>query len=189
MKMNEREKKNKLDKTIDGYKVRWQFFNLLLCCELYLIFMVFCLFGVNALITASFNKYIQEVSESIPLILMITVPLALLSFINYFIGPVVCILTDDGIHHKSGFIRWKEISKIEYNIELPSRYRCDCNKIEIFVKDEAIEIDHAPLYTLFKIKRMQPQIKMDIAKWDKIFLIIIAVLPFVVGAILPLISD
>lgn len=194
MRKQEREKKNKLDKTIDGYKVRWQFFSVMLYLLLYLLCYLFMIPGFFYYLwgLATFSDVVQIFDTIIVLFGWTIVSLAVLSVINLFVGPVVCILTDDGIHYKGGFVKWKDISKIEYSIDLPLGYSGgfdNCNEAVVHTKNEEITIRHAPIYMLLKIKRLQPQIKMGYEKGNKWFLIFCAVLPFVVGVILPLITD
>lgn len=178
---------NPFDKTVEGYKVRCQFFSgllgMLLILFLYLawVFGWFVLWGIW-----SFEDVVRELDQVIVRVfLFFIVPLFVLSVINRFIGPVICILADDGIHHKGGFAKWTDVLSIEYHPDIVSKIQF--SRIVIYTRSDEIVINHAPLYMLIRIKRMQPQIKIRLNKFKKYFSIIFMVILMVVGAVFPIV--
>lgn len=178
---------NPFDKTVEGYKVRCQFFSgllgAILVSHVYLawVFGWFVLWGIWPL-----EEIVQGLDQAIVGVFSIFIaPLFVLSVINRFVGPIVCVLTDDGIHHNGGFVKWKDILSIEYNPELVRKIQF--SRIVIYTRSDEIVINHAPLYMLIRIKRMQPQIKIRLNKFKKYFSIIFMVILMVVGAVFPIV--
>ena len=175
---------NSFDKTVEGFKIRCQFFSGLLGMHLVLylylawVFGWFVLWGIWSL---------EDIVKGIDGIFVGTlVPLGtlfVLSVINRFVGPVVCILADDGIHHKGGFIKWTDILSIEYRPDILSKVQF--SRIVIHTRKDELTIIHAPLYMIIRIKRMQPQIKIRLNKSEKYFGIIIMVICLIIGALIP----
>ncbi len=180
-------KENRLDKLVEGYKVRLQFFSgllgLLLALYLYLawVFGWFVLWGIW-----SFEDILRELDQVIVRVFLVFIgPLFVLSVINRFIGPVICILADDGIHHKGGFVKWTDILSIEYRPDIVSKIQF--SRIVIHTRNDEFIITHAPLYMLIRIKRIQPQIKIRLNKFEKYSFIILMVVFMVMGAVLPVV--
>ena len=176
---------NPFDKTVEGYKVRCQFFSgllgAILVSHVYLawVFGWFVLWGIWPL-----EEIVQGLDQAIVGVFSIFIaPLFVLSVINRFVGPIVCVLTDDGIHHKGGFVKWTDILSIEYCPDTFSKTQF--SRIVIHTRKDELTIIHAPLYMIIRIKRMQPQIKIRLNKSKKYFGIIIMVICLIMGALIP----
>lgn len=175
---------NPFDKTVEGYKVRCQFFSgllgAILVSHVYLawVFGWFVLWGIWSL-----EDIVQGLDGIFVGTLLLFGTLFVLSVINRFIGPVVCILADDGIHHKGGFVKWTDILSIEYCPDTFSKTQF--SRIVIHTRNDEFTITHAPLYMIIRIKRMQPHIKIRLNKFTKYSVIIIMVICLIMGAFLP----
>ena len=109
---------------------------------------------------------------------------------RYF-GKIVCVLTDDGIRYDEGFIGWDCISKIEYVIDLPSRYRYDpkrkCRAV-VYTENKTIILYHAPHSILQSVKKFKPQIKTQLSNGSKWLIAILTLLPIVLVLLIPFLT-
>lgn len=66
------------------------------------------------------SKWTSDLLISVEVCLGFAIPFIILSLLNrrYF-GKIICVINEDGIHHKDGLTKWDDIVKIEYEIELP----------------------------------------------------------------------
>ena len=176
--MKQKQENKKLRK-IKGEKIRWQYFNMLICLFLLIELMLFCIIITTAINKGEFTSLLWlEDYVSVSLILLIIIsPFCILSLLNrFFFGSTVCVLTDKGIHTKDTFIYYEDIELIEYDINLPGKYSWQfCGmyvtgktiggkKIKIFVK-------HVPFYIMKRIKKQSPKTEMRLSGWSKFILI------------------
>ena len=176
--MKQKQENKKLRK-IKGEKIRWQYFNMLICLFLLIELMLFCIIITTAINKGEFTSLLWlEDYVSVSLILLIIIsPFCILSLLNrFFFGSTVCVLTDEGIHTKDTFIYYEDIELIEYDINLPGKYSWQfCGmyvtgktiggkKIKIFVK-------HVPFYIMKRIKKQSPKTEMRLSGWSKFILI------------------
>ena len=184
--------KNRL-RDIEGVKIRWQYFTApLLILGIVAIWAPFIIFVLefNAG-NFDFSKWLSDgLWTSVWICFVFSVPFLILSPLNRrLFGKIVCVLTEDGIHHKDGFVRWNEIVKIEYEIDFPggiiARYQY-CRAI-IYTSKEEIVIRHAPLFLLFKVKKQNPDVQTGVSKSSKwkvgFFLVALALIPFLIPLI------
>lgn len=183
--------KDKKKEKVEGYKVRWQFFGPLL--YLFLFMWIGSVYGL--LVTMIGRNTPEEIVESLYIAVymfgMIIVPFSVLALINRFIGITVCVLNENGMNYKGRLIKWKDITKVEYEFDLPlGRHSLgQCNCATVFTKDDEIEIRHAPFYMLSKIKKYRPDIKVGYTKWSRNFLIAVTVIALVFPIIIACFTD
>ena len=113
-------KKNHL-REIVGDKIRWQYFTWPLLILLFCMILVpYCIF-VFSLSMGEFNlsKWTSDLLISVEVCLGFAIPFIILSLLNrrYF-GKIICVINEDGIHHKDGLTKWDDIVKIEYEIKI-----------------------------------------------------------------------
>lgn len=153
--------------------IRMQYFNIILyycaICAIWIPFMVIVIsfmFG-----DIKWADVLETVWISLALHGMLALPFSVLSILNRFLfGKIVCVLCEDGIQLDGTLIKWKNIKKIEYQIELPSRgmfLHKQYNRAIVYTKNEDITIQHAPLYILRAAKRVRPDIDARITKASK----------------------
>ncbi|MBE6699172.1 MAG: hypothetical protein E7584_02895 [Ruminococcaceae bacterium] len=164
--------KNRL-REIEGVKIRWQYFTApLLILGIVAIWVPFIIFALefNAG-NFDFSKWLSDgLWTSVWICFVFSVPFLILSPLNRrFFGKIVCVLNEDGIHYKDGFVRWNEIVKMEYEIDFPgghiARYQY-CRAI-IYTSKEEIVIRHAPLFLLSKVKKQSSDIPTGVSKNSK----------------------
>lgn len=179
--------KEKRKEKVEGYKVRWQFFGVFVYMFLYMALAVVYAVLVMMILDSSYTNEmaLEFILTAAYLFGMIIVPLSVLAVINRFIGITVCVLNENGINYKDRLIKWKDITKVEYEIDLPlgNHGLGQCNCATVFTKDEEIEIRHAPFYILSKIKEYRTDIKVGYTKLSRNFLIAVTA----IGLILPII--
>lgn len=177
--------KDKKKEKVEGYKVRWQFFGPFL--YLFLFMCIGWVYGI--LVTMIGRNTPEEIVESLYIAIymfgMIIVPFSVLALINRFIGITVCVLNEKGINYKGRLIKWKDITKVEYEFDLPlgNHNSGQCNCATVFTKDDEIEIRHAPFYILSKIKKYRPDIKVGYSKFCRYFLIIVTAIVLILPII------
>ena len=159
---------------INGTKIRWQFFTwpifILLFC---MLFAPYCTL-IFSLLDGKFilSEWLSDFSISVFVCLVLAIPFIILYILNlHFFGKIICVLNSDGIHHANGLIKWDDITKIEYEIVLPSRGRSSrenayCHSV-IYTKKETIKLIHTPLYFIFKVKKHKPSIDAKLSKGSK----------------------
>jgi hypothetical protein len=186
-------KGNKLNE-IDGRKIRRQYFTLPVVMHYVLmLFVPYCIL----VFTIQLNKFnmqewISSVWISVWVCFCFSLPWMILRILNkrYF-GKIVCVLTDDGIHYDKEFIGWEYISKIEYVIDLPSRYRYDpkrkCRAV-VYTENKTIILYHAPHSILQSVKKFKPQIKTQMSNGSKWLIAILTLLPIVLVLLIPFLT-
>ncbi|MBQ8310313.1 MAG: hypothetical protein IJX80_04780 [Clostridia bacterium] len=184
-------KKNHL-REIVGDKIRWQYFTgpllILLFC---MIFVPYCFF-VFSFSTGEFNlsKWFSDLLVSIEVCLGFAIPFIILSLLNrrYF-GKIICVINEYGIHYKNGMVKWEDITKIEYEIELPGgtvkKENLFCHAV-IHTKKQKITLIHAPIFFISKVKKHKPSIDVGVSKNSKWIICFIIALLVIAVPIIPL---
>ena len=153
-------------------KIRRQYFNgPIYLLSTVLIPLYFFLLIADLATGHGFIATIRELITSLWVPLVWIGPLTILSYLNrsYF-GKVICVLTPDGLQHDRGFIPWNQITKIEYEIVLPSRNISYTNRINscfahIHIKDEKdLLLIQAPYFLLKRVLKYNPDIQTGFTK-------------------------
>ena len=158
--------------------IRMQYFNIILyycaICAIWIPFMVIVIsfmFG-----DIKWADVLETVWISLVLHGMLALPFGVLSILNRFLfGKIVCVLCEDGIQLDDTIIKWKNIEKIEYQIEFPSRRTFlpkQYNRAIVYTNNKEIPIQHAPLYILRAAKRMCPGLDAHVTKGSRNFILI-----------------
>ena len=179
---------------IEGEKIRWQYFTFpLLTLGIIAIWVPYVIF-VLELYADSFNfsKWLSEnLWIGIWVCFCFSIPFLILSALNRrLFGKIVCVLNEDGIHYKDGFVRWNEIVKTEYEIDFPSRTskRHQFCRAIIYTSKEEIVIRHAPLFILSKVKKQNPDIQTEVSKNSKWMVGFLLVALLIIPFLMPLIA-
>ncbi len=176
---------------IEGKKFRMQMTTYLFLCN-----FIFCsVFIMIAFISPKFNKDIvvnytySDVLDVLFYIVGSFLILILLRLINiFFAGKIICVVDQNGIYYKGGFIRWKDVRKIEYRVGIPSRYSIDnssfsCVHITGWCLDTVIM--HMPSSFLGYVKRHKPGIKTSYTPGSVATMIFLLAFPIVVSILIP----
>ena len=181
-------------KDSNGKKIRWQYFNTFI----YVMLAFFPMPPVMIIVMGlkENNLDLAETIEAIPTALIIWgvffVPFIILSLFNRFLfGKIVGVVRNDGLLLENDFISWKQIQKITFNPSISSRFKASYTYASLLIKSDTeteytIDIMHFPMYGLRKIKKYNPEIKIEWGK-DGIFTILfIALMPTLLSIIIPL---
>ena len=72
------------------------------------------------------------------------------------LGRIVCVINEEGIYYYHGFIEWKAIERVEYDIESKGRYAPTVTSIYIMGKKREPKIVYnVPYFALRKIKKFK----------------------------------
>lgn len=154
--------------TVSGTDIRMQYFNSYMYTVAGGVLLVYLI-----LLCATWGdpRYpLEETLASIPVGVVLLSPLIILSILNrFFIGRIVCTLSEDGICTENEMISWDEIQSVNYIAELPARHnrrwcRLCVLREKQFGKEFTTEIQHFPYYGLRKIRQLRPNLK---ATFDK----------------------
>lgn len=181
---------NKL-KEIDGKRIRRQYFTIpvLLHYAIMIFVPYYILIFTIQLDKFNMQEWIASIWTSIWICFWFSLPWIILKILNRLcFGKIVCVFTDDGIYHRNGFIEWDRVSKVEYIIDLPQRYKHDperkCRAV-IYTENETIVLLHAPLDILRSAKKYNSQMKTKLSKGSKwfiavsvIMIILVPLIPF-----------
>lgn len=156
-------------KDIDGIKMRRQWFFTPMIMSIGFIIMLVIAISLTTLL--SDMEWSQEDKEFIMLffsniIFPIEIALLILSILNIkFFGKTVAVINDDGVYTNQAFIRWDNITEVEFfPRELNYRSFDDIAYVKIVSRKKSYEIAHMPLYFLFKANKYNPEIKLKINK-------------------------
>ena len=179
--------KNNNLKEIDGKEFRRQYFTVII--YILLSFMLFLPYAmtVSKLIYGNFDSsmLLYDVLTTVAVCFIIQLPFIVLAILNRFcFGKIICVANEQGIYHKNGFVAWKDITKIEYEFQLPTKRRVYPSYAFIYTNDEdnSVQITHAPMYLLKYAKRIKPSTETKISKESKrslitFMLIVVIVVP------------
>ena len=126
---------------------------------------------------------VSDLSIGVWVCFCLSIPFLILSALNRrMFGKIVCVLNEDGIHYKDGFVRWNEIVKMEYEIDIPSRTNHQFCRAIVYTSKEEIVMQHAPLFLLSKVKKQNPDIQTGVSKNSKwmvgFLLVALLIIPF-----------
>ena len=165
-------------KDSNGKKIRWQYFNTFI--YVMLAFLPMPPVAIIVIGLKENNLDLAEMIEAIPTALIIWgvffVPFIILSLFNRFLfGKIVGVVRNDGLLLENDFISWKQIQKITFNPSISSRFKASYTYASLLIKSDTeteytIDIMHFPMYGLRKIKKYNPEIKIEWGK-DGIFTI------------------
>ena len=184
-------KKNHL-REIDGDKIRWQYFTgPLLILSFCMIFVPYCIFVISfSMGNFNLSECFSALLISIEVCGVFAIPFIILSLLNrrYF-GKIICVINDCGIHYKDGIVKWDDITKIEYEIELPGgvvkKENLFCHSV-IYTKKQRITLIHTPMFFISKVKKYKPSIDVGVSKNSKWMIGFILVLLVIAVPIIPL---
>ena len=162
-------------KNISGQKIRRQFFNIpiyfIMSFDMALIFATAaeCIGNPNL----SFTNWIDDVTLYIVIGAVPTIPLLILSLLNrFYVGKIICVLDNNGLHYEQDFISWPQIQKAIYQPDIPykpGQHSYTSNELYLTVEanqDQVqIELEHAPFMLLRKIKKHCPDIPCRLTGW------------------------
>jgi hypothetical protein len=138
------------------------------------------------------SNWFSDLFVSVEVCLILAVPFIILSVLNrrYF-GKIICVINEDGIHYKDGLIKWDDIVKIEYEIELPGgvvkKENLFCHSV-IHTKKQKITLIHTPIFFISKVKKYRPSIDAGISKNSKLMIGFIIALLVIAVQIIPLLT-
>jgi len=150
---------------IEGKQIRMQYFNIML----YLISACITpLLIINIYNVIQGDRFSPYSLRGFWLVLCIVfIALVILSLLNrFYFGKTICVLDQNGIHHKDGFIDWDLIERIDYEIDIPRKgsFYKNCCHANVYTKQTCIVIKHAPFYLISSVKKMRPSIPASLSK-------------------------
>ena len=158
---------------MDGERIRRQYFNgpIYLLSGLYISLYLFLLI-TNLATGKGILETLHELIVSLWVPLVWLGPLSILSFLNRsHFGKIICTLNEKGLQHEKSFVSWEQITRIEYEIVLPSRSPSSYqNRIKscyayIYVEDgKDLLLTQAPYMLLKAAKKYNPDIKVGFTK-------------------------
>ncbi len=179
--------KNDLKK-IDGKKIRWQYFSVIIYGMISLMMMLVVMF---AILDIRADKFAWATIFGVASMwLYMTSPFIVLSILNRFLfGKVLCVMNNRGVYFENDFIPWKNIKKVEYNPELSSKHKVKYSYASFTIaegnsREYQLNISHFPLYGLRIIKNYNPDIKTQIPTNKKLFIVCMMLMPCVVALII-----
>lgn len=156
-------------KDINGIKMRRQWFFTPMVMSIGFIIMLAIVFLLTSLLGNL--EWSQEDKEFVSILFTyIIFPfeflLLLLSVISIKLcGKTVAVINDDGVYTNQAFIRWDNITEIEFfPREINYRSFDAVAYAKIVSRKKTYKIAHMPLYFLFKAKKYNPEIKLKINK-------------------------
>ncbi len=169
---------------IHGEKLRWH----------YVTHFIFCMLSVFPMITilvvrASFLRgegidvAIEEILTIVMAFSILLLPFILFAILNrFFIGKIICVLNDEGIHHKHGLIKWEDIERIEYDIKFATRLygRLKPSYARVIGKGVDETLYHAPSALLARAKKYKKEI---VCKHDIVMIIVTLLVPIVIAIV------
>jgi len=174
-------------KSINGKKIRRQYFNFI-----YVIAIMFALMLLTLLVLDGYVN--MNVDEDVSVVGFMVVYFGLPMFLSalnlFFFGSVVCILNEDGLIYSGSnnsqaiinrfdyddiiFIPWHKIEKMTFYPPFPTTLLSLVSgkekfpaKVEVVTSDENTEIHEiafAPLYLLLQARKYKKKIKITIDK-------------------------
>ena len=178
-------------KNIKGKKIRCQYFTIPVLIPYVIMFLVpYCIF-VFSIRMGEFDmrEWLGDLWISVYLCFIFSLPWIVLKILTRLcLGRIICVLDDDGIHHKGGFIAWDRVERVEYVIDVPPRYNIDPNqkcRAVIHTENESIILLQAPLYLLRCIKKSHPKIRAKLSNGSKWLIGVLAALALLAVAVIP----
>lgn len=174
-------KRNHL-REIYGEKIRWQYFSWAILILIFCMFFVpYCIF-VFSLSAGDFNvsNWFSDLLICVEVCFAFSIPFVILSILNQqFFGKIICVINENGIYYQDGLLKWDEILKIEYEIELSGgvvkKENLFCHSV-IYTRKDNIKLIHTPLFFISKVKKYNPSLDAKISKnsiWMIVFFIVL----------------
>lgn len=138
-------------KSINGKKLRRQYFNIpLIALFAIVFFVVYSIFATSLFDKGHGYDYLSDLVVGVWVGFCFALPFTVLKVLNvYCFGRIICVLAKDGIHYPKGMVRWETVEKIEYALDSKPRYKTDSKKsfrAIIYTKGgKHIVLDKAPL--------------------------------------------
>jgi len=120
-------KENEL-RCISGKKMRRQYFNTPLAFLFSLMIAIPYSITLFSLVVGKYEQYelLVSLKSSFLVCGILSLPFLILRVLNkHFFGKIICVLSEKGIHHPKGLLKWEAIEKIEYAIDSKPRYKSD----------------------------------------------------------------
>ncbi len=186
--------KNNNLKEIDGKKFRRQYFTFIIYMLLYLMLFLPYTMIVSKLIYGDFDSstILYDVLTSIIVCFIVQLPFIILAILNrFYFGKIICVANEQGIYHKNGFVAWKDITKIEYEFQAPTKHRMYPSYALIYTNDEdkSVQITHAPMHLLRYAKSIKPSIETKITRESKRSLLIFTLIVIIAFPLLSLLDN
>ena len=188
-------------KDIKGTKIRrqWFFTPMVMSIGLIALFLI----AVSIMNVMSGSEVQQEDKDfllfffrsvfSIEFLLLISFEflLLILSILNTkFFGKIVAVINDDGVYTNQMFLKWDNISEIEFFPRVIKEHHIDdCAYTKIVSAKKVYNVAHMPLYFLLKAKRYNPKIKIKINKKTILFYMILSLIWIIVPIVISLIDS
>ena len=148
--------------------------------------VVFELITCIPLFDGNFNveKWTEQVLVSVMVAgidLVLCVGLSVLN--RFFFGEIVCVLNEDGIHHKDRLVKWNDILGVEYTVTHVARFYFRPAYVDVVCKNETIRIASVPLYMLSLAKKFNPNIKIKRDVTPLVIAAAILIIPIIISAV------
>lgn len=177
-------------KDINGIKMRRQWFFTPMVMSIGFIIMLAIVFLLTSLLGNI--EWSQEDKEFISILFTyIIFPfeflLLLLSVISIKLcGKTVAVINDDGVYTNQAFLKWDDISEVEFSPRVLYKNRIDdCAYTKIVSKKGTYKIAHMPLYFLLEAKKYNPEISVKLnKKIIRLYIILFSIcfiVPFIVS--------
>lgn len=166
-------------KKIPGIKIRRQNFDYLYWGSV--------IFGASLTSVCLFGSSLLENIKYIFLCGVVFLIVALPVFLNrFFFGQVVCVINEQGIYYYHGFIEWKAIEVVEFDIETKARALTATN-IHIISKSKKSRVLYNTPYSAIRVmKRYKKSIRRVFTERAKEILIFSSVFAGILVLLLPL---
>lgn len=176
-------------KDINGIKMRRQWFFTPMVLSSGFILILVIVFAMSSLLCDI--EWLQEDKEFVSILFTyIIFPfeflLLMLSVISIKLcGKTVAVINDDGVHTNQAFLKWNEITEVEFSPRVLYKNRFDdCAYTTIVSKRGIYKIAHMPLYFLLEAKKYNPEISIKINKKIVRLYIILFSLSFIIPIVL-----
>lgn len=180
-------------KQISGKKIRRQYFTTPLLIFWFVILAIVYTVFVISLCMGKLNpaEWPSTLWTSLWVGFCFSLPLLILRVLNkHFFGSIICVLTEEGIHHSKGMVRWETIEKIEYALDAKKRYKSDnpkASRIVIYTTGgKHVILNKAPLSIVSQIKKYRQGLDVEVTgalsrlSGILVLALILAIMPFYV---------
>lgn len=167
-------------KKIPGIKIRRQYLRGLL-------YLGIIIFGMGLTFICLLGSHTIEDFKYIFLLMVIILPILLSALLNRFLlGKIVFVINEDGVYYYHGFIEWKAIERVEFDIESKGRAPTVTSIYIMGKKGKPQIVYNVPYFALRKMKKFKPSIELAFTDRGKRFLILRIIFALSIGLIFPL---
>ncbi len=145
---------------IDGKKIRQPWFGFLLTLFYAGMLIIPYFILTFTILLGKYNPadWPSTLWMSVYLGFFFSLPFLLLRILSrHCFGKILCVLTEEGIHHPTGMLRWDDVERIEYAIDEKARCKDDNGAMfrsVFYTKNgKLVVIPKIPLHLLFNIKK------------------------------------